>query len=283
MSGYTLTGANGDTITFDNSTYVLNPNLIGFGIPPTSVRIDESARAGGVYRYSRRAVRNVDLPVTVLGSSDTDVESKLRRLARLTQDTAGPTILTALRDDGDVFLELHYVGGAELEYGGSAGGSTWATAMFSFQAPNPYWQSAETESFVITSGNTGRGLLPQLSKLKVSSSQAIGIVNVDNDSDVPVYPVIRVAGPVTGLQVSLDGQGWSFTEVVESGEVYRVDHENATVEDAAEANRYDILATSPKFFALPPGTSAILIAGTNADANTQITVEYNLAFEVVHG
>ena len=283
MSGYTLTGANGDVITFDNTTYVLNPSLIGFGIPPTSVRIDESARYGGIHRYTRRGVRNVDMPVTVLGTSATDVESKLRRLAKLTQDTAGPTKLTALRDDGDVFLELHYVGGAELEYGGDTGGYTWAKAMLSFQAPNPYWQSTDTESFIITSGNTGRGLLPQLSKLKVSSSQAIGIVNVDNDSDVPVYPVIRVAGPVDNLQVSLDGQGWTFTESVTTGEVYLVDHETATVEDAAEANRYDILGTSPKFFTLPPGTSAVLITGTNADANTQITVEYNLAYEVVHG
>jgi len=283
VSGYTLTGANGDVITFDNTTYVLNPSLIGFGIPPTSVRIDESARYGGIHRYTRRGVRNVDMPVTVLGTSATDVESKLRRLAKLTQDTAGPTKLTALRDDGDVFLELHYVGGAELEYGDDTGGYTWAKAMLSFQAPNPYWQSTDTESFIITSGNTGRGLLPQLSKLKVSSSQAIGIVNVDNDSDVPVYPVIRVAGPVDNLQVSLDGQGWTFTESVTTGEVYLVDHETATVEDAAEANRYDILGTSPKFFTLPPGTSAVLIAGTGADSNTQITVEYNLAYEVVHG
>lgn len=283
MSGYTLTGANGDVITFDNSTYVLNPSLVGFGIPPTSVRIDDSARYGGVYRYSRRGVRNVDMPVTVLGTSATDVETKLRRLAKLTQDTAGPTTLTALRDDGNLTLELHYVGGAELEYGGDVGGETWAKLLLSFQAPNPYWQSADTESFVITSGNTGRGLLPQLSKLKVSSSQAIGIVNVTNDSDVPIYPVIRVAGPVTDLSVTLGGQGWAFTEPVATGEVYRVDHDTATVEDAAEANRYDILATAPKFFTLPPGTSAILITGTNADANTQITVEYNLAYEVVHG
>lgn len=283
MAGYTLTGANGDSITFDNSTYVLNPSLVGFGIPPTSVRIDESARYGGIHRYTRRGVRNVDMPVTVLGTSATDVETKLRRLAKLTQDTSGPTVLTALRDDGDLTLELHYVGGAELEYGGDVGGPTWASLMLSFQAPNPYWQSAETESFVITSGNTGRGLLPQLSKLKVSSSQAIGIVNVTNDSDVPIYPVIRVAGPVEGLTVTLGGQGWAFTETVAEGEVYRVDHETATVEDAAGANRYDILATAPKFFTLPPGTTAILIAGTGANANTQITVEYNLAYEVVHG
>lgn len=283
MSNYTLTGANGDVITFDNSNYVLNPSLVGFGIPPTSVRIDDSARYGGIYRYSRRGVRNVDMPVTVLGSSATDVETKLRRLAKLTQDTAGPTKLTALRDAGDVFLELHYVGGAELEYGGDTGGKTWAKLLLSFQAPNPYWQSADTESFSVTTGNTGRGLLPQLTKLRVSSSQALGLINVNNTSDVPVYPRFEIVGPVNGLEVSLNGQGWRFTENVITGDIFTVDHEAATVEGIGGVNRYDILDTAPKFFAFPPGVSSVLVTGTNADANTRIDCAYNLAYEVVHG
>jgi hypothetical protein len=283
VSNYTLTGSNGDVITFDNSTYVLNPSLVGFGIPPTAVRIDDSARFGGIHRYTRRGVRNVDMPVTVLGDTAVDVETNLRRLAKLTQDTAGPTKLTALRDAGNVFLDLHYVGGAELEYGGDTGGKTWAKLLLSFQAPNPYWQSADTESFSVTTGNTGRGLLPQLTKLRVSSSQALGLINVNNTSDVPVYPSFEIVGPVDGLEVSLNGEGWSFTEDVVTGDIFTVDHEAATVTGIGEVNRYDILATAPKFFAFPPGVSSVLVTGTNADANTRIDCVYNLAYEVVHG
>jgi hypothetical protein len=283
LSNYTLTGSNGDVITFDNSTYVLNPSLVGFGIPPTAVRIDDSARFGGIHRYTRRGVRNVDMPVTVLGDTAVDVETNLRRLAKLTQDTAGPTKLTALRDAGNVFLDLHYVGGAELEYGGDTGGKTWAKLLLSFQAPNPYWQSADTESFSVTTGNTGRGLLPQLTKLRVSSSQALGLINVNNTSDVPVYPSFEIVGPVDGLEVSLNGEGWSFTEDVVTGDIFTVDHEAATVTGIGEVNRYDILATAPKFFAFPPGVSSVLVTGTNADANTRIDCVYNLAYEVVHG
>ena len=283
MSGYSLTGANGDVITFDNSTYVLTPSLVGFGIPPTLVRIDDSARYGGIHRYTRRGVRNIDMPVTVLGSSATDVETKLRRLAVLAQDTDGPTTLTAYRDTGDLTLELHYVGGAELEYGGNTGGQTWANLLLSFQAPNPYWQSADTESFTVTSGNTGRGLLPQLTKLRVSSSQALGLINVTNTSDVPVYPSFQVTGPVDGLEVLLNDQGWSFTENVTTGDIFTVDHDTATVTGIGGVNRYDILDTAPKFFAFPPGTSTVLVTGTNATADTVIECTYSLAYEVVHG
>lgn len=283
MAGYTLTGANGDSITFDNSTYVLNPTLTGFGIPPTSVRIDESARDGGTYRYTRRAVRNIDMPVTVLGTSATDVETKLRRLAKLTQDTLGPTTLTALRDDGNLTMELHYVGGAELEYGGEAGGIQWARLLLSFQAPNPYWQSADTETFEVTVGNTGRGLLPELTKLRVSSSQAIGLINVNNTSDVPVYPTFQITGPVDGLQVTLNGEGWSFTQNIATGDIYTIDHGAGTVTGIGGVNRYDIFGTTPKFFAFPPGTSSVLVIGTNATTDTVIECSYNLAYEVVHG
>ena len=283
MSGFTLTGANGDTITFDLSEFVLNQGILGLGIPPTVVRIDESSRDGGTFRFSRRGIRQIDLPVTVLGDTALEVEASLRRLAKITQDTSAATRLTALRDAGDVFIDLHYVGGAELEFGGSAGGKQFARALFSFQAAYPYWQSADTESFNVTVGNTGRGLLPNLTKLQVSSSQAIGLINVNNTSDVPVYPTFTITGPVDGLQITLNGEGWSFTENLVTGEQFVVDHSAGTVVNTANVNRYDILATSPKFFALQPGTSSILVIGTNATADTAITAEYNLAYEVVHG
>lgn len=283
MSNFKLTGANGDTITFDRDNYILNPDLLGMGIPATAVRIDESARFGGVHRFTRRAVRNVDLPITVVGTDEADVETKLRRLAKLTQDTSGATVLTAIRDSGDLTLDVHYTGGAELAYGGKKGGKQFARLLLSFQAPNPYWESATTETFTITSGNTGRGLLPQLTKLKVSSAQAIGVINVNNTSDVPVYPSFIVTGPVDGLIVTLNGEGWSFTENVTSGEQFTVDHDTSTVVDVGGANRYDILGTSPKFFAIPPGTSGLLVEGTNTNADTTVVLEYNLAFEVVHG
>jgi hypothetical protein len=283
VTNFKLTGANGDSITFDKTNYILNPNLLGMGIPPTAVRIDESSRVGGVHRYTRRAVRNVDLPVTVIGTDSADVETKLRRLARLTQDTSGPTVLTALRDSGDLTLNVHYTGGAELEYGSDKAGDVWAKLLLSFQAPSPYWESATTESFTVTSGNTGRGLLPQLTKLKVSSSQSLGVISVNNTSDVPVYPTFVVTGPVTNLEVTLNGQGWKFTETVGAGEQFVVNHETATVVNTAGVNRYDILDSLPKFFQIEPGTSGLLVLGTGTTADTSVELTYNLAFEVVHG
>ena len=288
MSGYTLTGANGDVITFDNTNYVLTPTLNGFGIPPTSVRIDESSRDGGVFRNSRKAVRNVDIPVVVLGTTYTDVEAKLRRLSRLVQDQLGPTTLTALRfdesgDPANLTLELHYVGGAELSFGESSGGREWAKLLLSFQAPQPYWQSAVSESFTVTTGQTGRGLLPQLTKLKLSSSQALGVIAVDNTSDVPVFPRYEIVGPVTNLRVSNGTDAWEIDGTIVEGDLLVVDTEAGTVTGIGGVNRYALLKPAPKLFPFQPGQSTINVEGIDANINTLITCSYNLRFEVVHG
>ena len=279
---FSLTGANGDTITFDNTNYLLRPGFIGFGIPPTSVRIDSSARDGGTWRYSKRNVRNVDLPITIFADNEDSVETKFRRLARLVQDKNGPTILTAVRGAGDLTLEVHYTGGAELTWGGGSAGNTWASVLLSFQAPQPYWESAETESFTVSSGNTGRGLLPQLSKLKLSSSQAIGIINVNNTSDVDVYPEYLISGPVTDLVISNGTQSFGFNATIDEGVTIAVNTEDGTVLDSGDSNRYDLLLPSPKLFPFPPGVSSILVTGTNTNINTNIVCEYNLRYEVVH-
>lgn len=279
---YSLTGANGDTITFDYDNYVLNAGFRGHGIPNTQVRIDESAGPGGVWRFSKRGVREIDMAVTVLGTDRADVETKLRRLARLIQDNSGPTILTAeYSDSTSLTLGVHYTTGAESQWG-SDEGLIWCKWVLSFKAPQPYWESTTIESFSVTTGNTGRGLLPELSKLKVTSSQAIGVITVNNTGDVPVYPVYAIRGPVHDLYISNGIQSFSFNTDVLAGETITVDTANGTVVDDTGANRYSILNPAPKLFPLLPGTSSITVNGTEADTNTRITLNYALRFEVVH-
>ena len=279
---YSLTGANGDTITFDNETYVLNSDLTGFGIPPAEVRIEPSAGDGGVFRHSKRGVREIDIRVTTLGTDSNDVQTKLRRLSRILQDTSGAATLTATYDVGSpLFLKVHYVGGAESQWGSDAG-STWNTWVISMQAPQPYWQSVVTEEFVVTTGNTGRGLLPQLSKLRLTSSQVYGIITVDNTGDVPAYPVWYIRGPLSDVEISYENQAFSFTQSVADGETITVNTADGTVTDDLGTNRYSILAAAPKLFRVETGVTSITVNGVAATAAAQVRLDYSPLFEVVH-
>ena len=278
-----LVGSNGDTITLaDEGDYVLATGVRGFGIPSTSVRIDDSAGNGGTWRHTKRGIRDLDLPIVILGTDRADVETKLRRLARLLQDTNGPTKLVANYSDGSsVFLEAHYVGGAETQFGEDAK-NTLCRWVIQMQAPQPYWQTSTESSFSVTTGNTGRGLLPQLSKLKVSSSQTLGVVNVTNAGDVAIQPRYVLRGPVADLTISNGTQGFSFSAAIPAGATYTVDTSTGEVLNDSGVNIYNLLNAAPKFFALPPGNSTISINGTGADANTQVTVYYSPRYEVIH-
>lgn len=278
-----LTGANGDTITFDNSTFILTDGLKGFGIPVTKVRIQESATNGGIFRHTKRGIREVDLPITTVGTDRADTEAKLRRLSNILQNTAGPATLTATYANGDVFyLQVYYAGGGETQFGQTAG-STFAMWLVVLQAPNPFWTSAIPQSFTVGSGNTGRGLLPKLSKLRVTSSQTIGTVTVNNTAgDVPSYPVWKVTGPITGLQILADGVGFSYSVPLAAGEQLTIDTAAGTVVDASGANKYANLGAAPKLFPIGAGTTSIAVIGTDSTAATSVVCTYYPRREVLH-
>ena len=279
---YSIRGANNDTITFDSSNYVLNPEFGGFYIPPTQVRIDERAGNGGVFRHTKKGVRDLDLSVTVLGSSRSEVQTKLRRLSRLVQNDQGATTFRASYDSGEnLSLQVYYTGGAEGQWGSDAG-LIWSRIVLSFQAPQPFWESETTAQFTVTTGGVGRGLLPELTKMKLSSSNNLGNIEVENNGDVIVYPNYVITGPIANFVSSNNGQSFGFTELLAEGETLFIDSENATVVNQAGVNRYSILDPAPKFFALGVGESIITIDGTDTGATTRVDVFYQLKYEVVH-
>jgi hypothetical protein len=281
---YALRGSNGEVIDFDFDNYVLNQGMIGFGITPTTIRIEPSAGVGGVFRHSQRGIRDIDLPITIIGTDRNDVQTKLRKLARITQDQRGPMRLRATYSNGEqLFIDLHYTGGAESEWGADTAGQVFCRWVLSTQAPQPFWETATAQSFTIAGGATGRGLLPQMTKLLVSSSDALGIVEVQSTADVESYPVWTVNGPVTDLTISSNDQSFTIEGAIGFGEVIVIDTEAKTVVDGDGANVYNRLGPAPKLFPFFPGTNTIEVSGTGSDSNTLITAEYALRYEVVHG
>lgn len=277
-----LVGSNGDTIQLaDEGDYVLTTGVQGFGIPATSVRIDDSAGDGGTWRFTKRGVRDLDLPIVVFGDNRADVETKLRRLARLLQTNSGATKIVANYSDGNsLFLEAHYVGGAETQFGSDANG-TFCRWVIQMQAPQPYWQTADELSFSVTEGSAGRGLLPQLTRMLVTSSQTLGVVTVENEGDVRIQPRWTIRGPIKNFRAISGTSAFGF-EDVPNGKIYTVDTATAQVFDEAGTNVYYQLSPAPKLFGLEPGTSSILVEGTDTSQDTIITCFYSPRYEVIH-
>lgn len=280
-----LTGANGDTITFDNTTYTLTDGLKGFGIPATMVRIQNAATDGGIFRHTKRGIREVDLPILTYGADRATTETALRRLSNILQNTSGPATLTATYSNGDVFtLKVYYAGGGETVFGDEAG-STYAKWVVVLQAPTPFWTYATAQSVTLDTGSVGRGLLPKLSSMRVTGVSVVGTVNINNTTgDVVSYPIWTIYGPLAaGLQVlNSSSVGFTYNAAIPAGDFIVIDSYNNTVANSAGVNMYSNLGPAPKFFTVPPGTSAVQINGTGATSATSVVCSYYPRREVLH-
>ena len=283
---FTLKGADGDHIDFmPDSDFSLTDGLMGIGIPPTQVRIDDSASDGGVWRFTKRLVRDIDLPFVITGLDEVDVEGKLRRLSNLLHDTKGPTTLIANYPTGETWeIQGHYVGGAETQFGDDTK-TTYCKWVVQLRCPIPYWTRSTAEQYNVGTGNTDRNFLPNLAELQVSSSQALGLLAVENSGDVPAYPTWQFKGPSSTVTITdvTTGKSFVYDALIETGETVIVDTLKGTVVDKATgANLYANLGASPKLFTVAAGTSTIDIVATDADANTLISLAYQPRKEVVH-
>lgn len=281
-----LTGSNGDVIALDGETFILETGLRGFGIPAPVLRIDKSAGDGGVYRFSKRDVRVLDLPIVILASDTMSVEQNLRRLSAILR---GPVTLTATYSTGEAYdLTTYFNGGAETQYGGDAT-REFCRWVISLQAPQPYWTSAAPQTFSVSASTATRGLLgapvgttATLSALRVKSSQALGSVPIENSGDIEAPIVWVIKGPTTSVSISIGGVGFSYTSSIASGDTITIDSEAGTVKDQAGVNKYASLGSAPKFFAIPAGRSIAAITADGADTNTKISGYFRPRREVIH-
>ena len=278
-----LLGANGDTIQLTDSfsDYILTTGVAGFGVPPTQVRIQESAGNGGTWRFTKRGIRDIDLPVVITGTDRADLETKLRRLANLLQDTNGPTAIIASYSDGTAYqLLAHYVGGADAVYGEDAN-KTYARWVLSLQAPQPFWESVDPENFALSTVKN-RGLLPQLTKLKLTGGAGFGDVTLNNPGDVLAYPVWSLQGPADSVTVTLAGVGFVYDAPIAADETITIDTFIGTVVDQDGVNKYANLGPAPKLFALRPGLQTATIEAPGATFDTVISGYFKPRREVIH-
>jgi hypothetical protein len=280
-----LAGGNDDIISFTpESEFILEEGLRGLGIPATQVRIEQSASDGGSWRFTKRGVREVDLPIVIVGADRAAVEENLRRLANLLRDTQGGTRLRATYPTGEVW-ELgdgHYTGGGETQWGAD-GSQVFARWFLTLQFANPFWIRERPESFSLGAGGGNRSLIPNLAEMAIVGSQAIGDITIENSGDVDAFAVWIFRGPADSVSVvSQSGLGFSYAVPIAGGDTITIHTQRGTVTAADGSNQYANLSPSPKLFLLPSGSSQVSVEAVGADENTLVSMYYQPRKEVVH-
>ncbi|WP_241978865.1 phage tail family protein [Cryobacterium sp. Hh7] len=174
-------------------------------------------------------------------------------------------LLVAEYADGRTF-ELPFVYLSGLELSGTASGPRMAESLISIECPAPFWTARDALSFSVANESSGVGLLPNLAQLPVSRSAAIGSITLENPGDVDSDISWTITGPGGPTPISINGVGFVFEAVLQSGEVITIVRTPTGVKvlDQAGANRYADLGPAPKFPRLPAGISVVDIEMANA-------------------
>ena len=248
----------------------------GFGIAPTTISAVEGSKAGSKFRRSRRGSRTIDMPISIFGEDRDETEAKLRRFARLLQDDESAPKLVATYPGGErVYAEIHYSAGADPTYGTDTDGLGYCRWPLVLWAPSPYWTDEAPISYSIESANQGRGLLPNLSQLQLSSSQTMGSVHIENTGDVEAFPVWQIRGPGDNFRATrFDGKSYYYKVPIASGETITVDTVRKTVTDQNGENKYINLDTAPKLFSIPSGGSDVSVVMENSSPGESLVSLY---------
>ncbi|NEA50460.1 phage tail family protein [Streptomyces sp. SID10815] len=243
--------------------------MTGLGLPAVEVQWLEGAGDGARWRGQRVVSRDLDIPLDIVGRDRGDLADLISRLARA---VAGECSLVITDDDGIRWsTQVYRTGGGELE----ATAGTDLQTVVSFRAPDPYF-TASTVSTQTVGGDPGSvAFLANLRALPLAASQAIGDVQLDNSGDVAAYPTWEILGPGRDLTVkSPTGETLRWTGTLAAGQKLTIDTRTGSVRDGANANRYSDLASAPRFWTVPPGTSTASVSLLDTTASSRVVCSW---------
>ena len=249
--------------------------VTGLGLPDVSAQWFEGAGDGASWQGSRVLPRTIDLPILIDGGDDIAVQAIYSALAAIFDPRTGQARLWLVRGAERRFADVVRTGGGSWTSGTDSDGESWAKTLLTVRAGDPYWTRELASDFEVRVSNAGRGLLPQLSRLRLTSSQAMGSRKVENPGDTVAYPVWRITGPGSNFTaISPSGEVLRWEGTLAAGETLVIDTQAGTVVDGLGVNRYDKLAPAPRFWSIEPGESTVSVTLDGATTDSRITCSW---------
>jgi hypothetical protein len=247
---YRIVSPTAETITLDPTgagPYVLDNASQGIGWPSRIHNYVDSVGDGGTSRGSRYGIRPLDLTIYTIGSSRSDLDSKLEVLARVIDPQTGQSKLTC--ETGGLTWELPFDYSSGLEASGSDRGLTTSMSTVALMAPEPFWVSTTvTTSSVSLSGST----------------------TLTNSGDVSAPVKWQLSGANGVVDVRVNGEGFDFDATGASGQTFTFEKPKGRVRvtNGSGVNQYALLGAAPRFPSLRPGANSVTASSTGGGTLT---------------
>lgn len=255
----------------------------GLGFPEVAAQWIEGAGDGAIFRGSRLRSRNIDIPLLLQAADRPRLQEMVGRLEQML--SSGLFQWRWYEDDGTYWsTDVAWQAGGGWIYGQDTIGQRDLRTTVTLRAQSPYWTYSVSASERVQNTGASRGLLNgSLTKMRISASQAIGTMRLNNDlAFAPSYPVWTVVGPGSNfIARSPSGQTLHWTGTILAGSSITLDARKGTVVDGSGANLYGQLAAAPKFWPVPPGTSVCTASLEGATTASSITCTWQPRRRVV--
>jgi hypothetical protein len=251
----------------------------GFGLPPQTNRWFEGAGDGATYRGSRVLPRVMMIPISTQGPNRNQLDLLLSKLARVLAPQGSTQARLNYKDAQGQTWFLRVVreqGGDYVRAKGQFRKDKYLRTTLGLKAGDPFWTREEANEINIRQDDSGRGLLPYLAKLEVSSGQVFGSIIPPNSGDAPAWPVWTIGGPMTEFTLtSTQGEVLQWSGTMAGTDRRIIDAKAGTIVDQDGINRYNELGSAPSFWTIPSEESAaITIETVGAEAASFVSAKW---------
>jgi hypothetical protein len=281
--------ADGTAHAFSGVNGIVPGRSQGTGMPPVRrADIRVPGRAGAVNLDRTYGERSWALAVTLATDGATTLEEAIAAWARRFNVLRGPGRIRRTRNDGTTRRVLYcdYDDGFGIDQAQGIWNAGAQGAVLMFFAADPFWYDDADTVVPFTTGGVGLGFFPipnptTGSFITLASSEVFGSVTVDNDGDVPVFPVWTIEGP--GGSIALEnlttGETLAFSAdgglTLSAGQTLTVDtRPGETLLSVDGVNAAHYLSDASTLWPIVAGSNLLQVAMTGATGASSVELSY---------
>lgn len=279
-----FTNPNGLSVNLTDNINIYTPiGMDGELMPPFGFQESSSPLIpGSVITAVYVTPRVLAWPLIIRDMNREALLARIREILSILNPQLGDGQLLVTNGSNSRVLYCRYRGGISAI--NESQGITTTRQVLNFFAADPFWYAPSSTELTAQQNFAPINFFPVL-PITLATSAITTTAALENDGDVPAYPVITILGPATNVIVTntTTGKLVEINSSIAAGETITIDARPRTrsVRDQDGDNRFSLLTAESSMWALEIGTNNVEIEISGGDANTRVSVSYTPAYLTV--
>lgn len=279
-----FTNPNGLSVNLTDNINIYTPiGMDGELMPPFGFQESSSPLIpGSVITAVYVTPRVLAWPLIIRDMNREALLARIREMLSILNPQLGDGQLLVTNGSNSRVLYCRYRGGISAI--NESQGITTTRQVLNFFAADPFWYAPSSTELTAQQNFAPINFFPVL-PITLATSAMTTTAALENDGDVPAYPVITILGPATNVIVTntTTGKLVEINSSIAAGETITIDARPRTrsVRDQDGDNRFSLLTAESSMWALEIGTNNVEIEISGGDANTRVSVSYTPAYLTV--